>query len=325
MVDLRSADALARVLEETGAGIAMIGDPLQAAPVGHVGAMALLTRSADNVVELRAVHRFTDPQYGELTLRLRNVSSAVAATEVAAELDTGGHMRRVSSTDAAHDAMVDAWFARVRCGERVALVVATNDDADAISEAIQQRRLDAGELTADAVALGRGGQRMLVGDVIQTRRNDRAADVQNRATWIITGIHDDRLSLANLADSTEQRTIRAEYAADHAHLAYASTVHGIQGETVDASIVGPGVDAAGLYVGLTRGKLWNEAIVVAGSADAARAELADAMRRGVPEPTIEDSRRAAQIDLNRAARRMMTPDATGPVARPTVSRGGLWI
>ena len=49
-------------------------------------------------------------------------------------------MRRVSSTDAAHDAMVDAWFARVRCGERVALVVATNDDADAISEAIQQRR-----------------------------------------------------------------------------------------------------------------------------------------------------------------------------------------
>lgn len=212
MVDLRSADALARVLEETGAGIAMIGDPLQAAPVGHVGAMALLTRSADNVVELRAVHRFTDPQYGELTLRLRNVSSAVAATEVAAELDTGGHMRRVSSTDAAHDAMVDAWFARVRCGERVALVVATNDDADAISEAIQQRRLDAGELTADAVALGRGGQRMLVGDVIQTRRNDRAADVQNRATWIITGIHDDRLSLANLADSTEQRTIRAEYA-----------------------------------------------------------------------------------------------------------------
>ena len=150
---------------------------------------------------------------------------------------------------------------------------------------------------------------MLVGDVIQTRRNDRAADVQNRATWIITGIDDDRISLTNLADSTERRTIRAEYAAEHAHLAYASTVHGIQGETVDASIVGPGVDAAGLYVGLTRGRRWNEAIVVAGSADAARAELADAMRRGVPEPTIEDSRRAAQIDLSRAARRVVAPEA----------------
>jgi len=321
MFDLRSADALASVLEETGAGIAMIGDPLQAAPVGHVGAMALLTRSADNVVELRAVHRFADPQYGELTLRLRQVSTEEEATAVAAELEAGGHVTRFASTDAAHDAMVDKWFARVRCGERVALVVATNDDAHAISEAIQQRRLDAGELTADAVALGSGGQRLLVGDIIQTRRNDRAVGVQNRATWIITGINDDRLSLANLADSTEQRTIRAEYAVDYAHLAYASTVHGIQGETVDASIVGPGVDAAGLYVGLTRGRRWNEAIVVAGSADAAREELADAMRRGVPEPTIEDSRRAAQIDLSRAARRVVAPAAMDPVVRPAASRG----
>jgi len=325
MVDLQSADALGMVLEETGAGIVMIGDPRQAAPVGHVGAMALLTRHADQVVELRSVHRFADRAYGELTLRLREVSTPHEATTVAEELEAGGHVMRVSSTDAAHDAMVGAWFERVGRGERVALVVATNDDADAISEAIQQRRLEAGELATDAVALGRGGQRMLVGDVIQTRRNDRAADVQNRATWVITGIDDDRISLANVADSTERRWIPAEYAAEHAHLAYASTVHGIQGETVDASIVGPGVDAAGLYVGLTRGRRWNEAMVVAGSADAARTEVAAAMGRGVLEPTIEDSRRAAQIDLSRAARRFVAPDATGSVPQPTTSRGGLGL
>ncbi len=325
MVDLPSADALASVLEETGAGIAMIGDPRQAAPVGHAGAMALLTRHADQIVELRSAHRFADPVYGELTLQLRQVSTSSEATEVAAELEAGGHLVRVSSLGGAHDAMVDAWFERVDRGERVALVVATNDDANAISEAIQQRRLDAGDLSTDAVALGRGGQRMLVGDVIQTRRNDRAADVQNRATWVVSDIADDRISLTNLADSTERRWIPAEYAAEHAHLAYASTVHGIQGETVDASIVGPGVDAAGLYVGLTRGRRWNEVIVVAGSADAARDELADSMRRGVPEPTIEDSRRAAQIDLRRAARRVVAPDPAGPVAQPVVSRGGLGI
>lgn len=91
----------------------------------------------------------------ELTLRLRNVSSVTEATAVAAELDAGGHVSHVASADAAHDAMVGAWFERVGCGERVALVVATNDDADAISEAIQQRRLDAGELRLDAVALER--------------------------------------------------------------------------------------------------------------------------------------------------------------------------
>jgi exodeoxyribonuclease V alpha subunit len=152
-VDLRSADALASVLEESGAGVAMIGDPRQAAPVGHVGAMALLTRHADHVVELRSVHRFADPEYGELTLRLRQVSTAVEAKGVARELDAAGHIRRVDSVDAAHEAMVDEWFAREG---RVALVVAANDDADAISEAIQQRRVEEGDLKTDAVALGRG-------------------------------------------------------------------------------------------------------------------------------------------------------------------------
>lgn len=327
MVDLHSADALAQVLAQTGAGVAMIGDPRQAAPVGHVGAMALLTRHADHVVELRAVHRFADPEYGELTLRLRSASSETEAAAVATELDKRGHVTRVTSTDAAHDAMVGAWLDRAARGQRVALVVATNDDADAISEAIQQRRLEAGDIRADAVAFGRGSQRMLVGDVIQTRRNDRDAGVRNRATWIIAGIGDDRISLVNVVDSTERRSIQASYAAEHAHLAYASTVHGIQGETVDASIVGPGVDAAGLYVGLTRGRVWNEALVVAGSAKTARDELAGSMRRGVPEPTIEDSRRAAQIDLGRAARPAVEPAryATGPVTGAAAMRGGLGL
>ncbi|WP_243077326.1 AAA family ATPase [Microbacterium sp. SS28] len=323
MVDLQSADALAAVLEQTGAGLAMIGDPRQAAPVGHAGAMALLTRHADHVVELRSVHRFADPAYGALTLRVRDVSTSAGAVAVADELEAGGHVARVASTDAAQDAMVDAWFERVGRGERISLVVATNDDADAISEAIQQRRVDVGELRTDAIAFGRDGQRLLVGDVIQTRRNDSAAGVENRATWTITWMDDDRLALVNLRDSTERRTIRTEYAAEHAHLAYASTVHGIQGETVDTSIVGPGVDAAGLYVGLTRGRRWNEAIVVAGSRHAARVELAAAMRRGIPEPTIEDSRRGAQIDLSRAARRAVAPEWSGPVAQPGVGRGGL--
>lgn len=197
MVDLQRTDALGAVLEDTGAGIAMIGDPRQAAPVGHLGAMALLTRHADHVVELRSVHRFADPAYGQLTLRLRQASSGAEVVSVADELAATGHVARVSSVDAAHDAMVDAWFERVGQGERVALVVATNDDADAISEAIQQRRLVAGELRAPTVAIGRGGQHMLVGDIVQTRRHDSGAGVRNRATWVITAISHDRIALAN--------------------------------------------------------------------------------------------------------------------------------
>ena len=115
------------------------------------------------------------------------------------------------------------------------------------------------------------------------------------------------------SDSTRRGTLR---------LRNASTAAGATAVAAELEAgVGPGVDAAGLYVGLTRGRHWNEAIVVAESADAASEELVDAMRRGVPEPTIEDSRRAAQIDLNRAARRVVAPAAMDPVVRPAASRG----
>src|SRR5690606_17890759 len=92
------------------------------------------------------------------------------------------------------------------------------------------------------------------------------------------------------------------YAAEHVHLAYAATVHGIQGETTDASIVGPGVDASGLYVGMTRGRTHNEAITIARTPATVRDRLAESMLRGTPEITIDDSRHAARTELGRAAR-----------------------
>lgn len=315
MVDLQGADALAAVLEETGAGVAMIGDPRQAAPVGHLGAMALLTRHADHVVELRAVHRFVDPGYGDLTVELRAATSSADAVAVADELDERGHIRWFGGTDTAHQAMVDAWFERVAAGKRVALVVGANDEVAEINETIQRRRVELGEIRTDEIVLGRDGQRMLVGDVVQTRLNDIVSGVQNRATWTISRIDGDRVWLANVNDTTERRTIGMDYAAEHAHLAYASTVHGIQGETVDVSIVGPGVDAAGLYVGLTRGRCWNEAIVVADSAASARREVAETMQRGVMEPTLDEGRAGARFDLARAAR------ASTPVPQPIVANG----
>ena len=79
-------------------------------------------------------------------------------------------------------------------------------------------------------------------------------------------------------------------------------MHGIQGETTDVSIVGPGVDASGLYVGMTRGRLHNEAIAIAWTTEAAREHLADSMMRGLQEVSVEESIRAARGELGRAAR-----------------------
>ncbi len=152
------------------------------------------------------------------------------------------------------------WYAR---GKRVTRVSGTNAEADAIDDAIQQRRVDQGELDVRAAAWGIGQQHILVGDTVQTRRNDRLTGVENRAQWIVRGIGDEHLSLVSMSDSGEVACVSTEYAREHLQLAYASTVHGVQGDTADASEVGPDVDAAGLYVGLTRGRVHDVAIVVA--------------------------------------------------------------
>jgi exodeoxyribonuclease V alpha subunit len=95
-------------------------------------------------------------------------------------------------------------------------------------------------------------------------------------------------------------------------------VHGVQGDTADASVVGPDVDAAGLYVGLTRGRVHNLAVVVARTDAAARERLVESMQRGTPELTMRDAVRAAEAEVRRAARTREAAVTTGPVVRSRV-------
>jgi hypothetical protein len=320
MLDLHTANALAALALDTGAGLAMVGDHLQAMPVGHSGAMASMARRSGTVVELTAVHRFRDPEYAALSLRLREPGSMDAALAVAAELDDRGLIHRVDDTGGARDVMVEAYFRWAGQRKRAALVTGTNEEANAVNEAIQQRRLDLRQVSLRRIAVGRDEQRLLEGDVVQTRRNDRKADVENRALWTIRRIRPDSTDLVSVTDSADIRRVSADYAAQHVHLAYASTVHGIQGETTGASIVGPGVDASGLYVGMTRGHVHNEAIAIARTQDAAVAVVAESMMRGVPEVSVEDSRAAAVVELRRAARAVDAARSDLAPASPVMRR-----
>ncbi|MFI8593832.1 AAA family ATPase [Microbacterium sp. NPDC078428] len=321
MVDLQTANALAELAIEQGVGLAFVGDPHQALPIGHSGAMGSAIRHANAAVELDTVHRFRDPEYAALTLRLRDAGDRERALAVAGELAERGHVTRVDHHDAAREQMIDAYFEWHARGKRVTLVSGTNAEADAINDAIQQRRVDHGELDPGLVAWGMGEQRILVGDAVQTRRNDRLTGVENRAQWVVRGILEESVDLVSVGDSGEFRRVSAEYAREHLQLAYASTVHGVQGDTADASVVGPDVDAAGLYVGLTRGRVHNVAIVVARTDAAARDCLAESMQRGTPELTMRDAVRAAQAELRRAARDREVTVATGPVVgAPSVGR-----
>ncbi|WP_019178981.1 AAA family ATPase [Microbacterium yannicii] len=321
MVDLQTADALTEVALETGAGVAMVGDTRQALPVGHAGAMATAMRHATVSIEMNTVHRFRDPEYAALTLQLRDPRDRDHALRIGTELAKRGHVRRVESIEQARAAMVTGYLDGTAHGRRVALVCGSNSEADAINTQIQQLRVEARELDPTVLAWGRDEQRLLVGDTVQTRRNDPRTGVENRAQWIVNRIDAGTIDLVSTTDTGERRRITRDYAMDHVVLAYASTVHGIQGETADTAIVGPDVDAAGLYVGLTRGRHHNEAIAIGRTDAAAREHLVATMLRGTTEVTINDSVRAAEAELRRAARNQ----AARPAAPITNGASGLGI
>ncbi|SEB10086.1 AAA family ATPase [Leifsonia sp. 21MFCrub1.1] len=314
MLDLEAASALLDVLHRTGASVAVVGDQHQALPVGHSGAMALFWRRAARQIELLTIHRFEDPNWGDLTLKLRKPRGAEDAARVAEELITTGHVVLANSDLEAREAMVHAWFQATRERQSIALVTATHAEAQAVSEDIQARRVAIGMVETLECVTGQGGQPIFVGDVVQTRRNDATIDVQNRQNWVVRKVAGDHVLLASANDSTDLRKITHAYAESHLHLAYATTVYGVQGETTDVSLVGPGVDAAGLYVGMTRGKKDNRAIVLATTTAHAKDQLMETMQRQSVEETIEKSRAAARAELNRAARGDTDP------AQPSVSK-----
>ncbi|MGH1526499.1 hypothetical protein ACRAWC_21785 [Leifsonia sp. L25] len=59
--------------------------------MGHSGAMALFWRRATRQVELLNIHRFKDPAWAELSLKLRRSEGREHAEEIASELVQSGH------------------------------------------------------------------------------------------------------------------------------------------------------------------------------------------------------------------------------------------
>ena len=310
MLDLEAAAALLDVVHRTGASVAVVGDQHQALPVGHSGAMALFWRRASRQIELLSIHRFQDPAWGDLSLKLRKPQGPEDARKVAEELINSGHVVLANDETEAREAMTTAWFRARREGLSVALVTATHAEAQAVSEDIQARRIVAGTVDTREAVYGQSAQPIFVGDVVQTRRNDNASDVQNRQNWVVRSVSAEHVMLASANDSTDLRKITHEYAISHLHLAYATTVYGVQGETTDVAVVGPGVDAAGFYVGMTRGKQDNQAVVVARNGSSAVTQLVETMERVSVEETMEKSRAAARVELNRAAQSVTSPVPT---------------
>ncbi len=285
-----TAHALLTVTAEAGASVALVGDRAQLPAVGRGGVLDMAAQIRGRTYDMTELHRFIDPEYAALTLAMRDrehpgdVFDRLAAMNFVT-LHADDDAAREHITTHAHD------------GE--AITVATNDESAELNERIRACRVERGEVDDTATATGSDGLSIGAGDLIQTRKNSSDLGVANRQQWIAQRVTDEGTVYAREIGS-ERKHLRtvvlpSEYVAEHAHLSYAATAYGVQGATVDAShtVLSDATSAAGVYVGMTRGREQNRLHVVAGNLAEARAQFIDAMQRdpadrGLDHATAQD-------------------------------------
>ena len=291
MLDQDTALALLTVADEHGATLALVGDRAQLPAVGRGGVLDMAAQLAGRTFDMTTVHRFTDPAYAELTVQMRRGEHPALLFD---RLHALGLVVLHESTEAVQEAIArDA-----RDGD--AITAATNDEARELNERIRDERVRSGLVDDARTTSGSDGLSIGAGDVIQTRHNDSDVEVANRQTWTVQSVGSDGTVWAkeNGTGRKRQRTVRlpAEYVAEHAHLAYASTAYGVQGATVPAShtVLSDALDASGVYVGMTRGQETNRLHVVAADVDDAREQFVVALERDRADRGLVAATRAAR-------------------------------
>ena len=273
MLDQDTARALLTVADEAGARVALVGDRHQLPAVGRGGVLdhALAWAHPTAVVTLEKVHRFTDPDYAALSLRMRTGDDPAAVFDAL-------HRR---GSIVIHPSDGERTAALAEAGAAGDLVVAdTREHVASLNAAIRDQRRSRprhGD-SADSMVTARG-ERIGLGDRVATRRNDPDLGVANRQTWTVAGIGEDGSLI--LHGRGRDREVPAEYATRFVELAYATTVHGAQGETVDRAhvAIGETTGAAAAYVAMTRGRHGNTAHLVAESVDDARRQWVEVFAR----------------------------------------------
>ena len=309
MLDQQTARALLHIADETNARVVFVGDRRQLPAVGIGGVLDQVATWTPQHIELASVHRFRknvtrddgelvnvpDTDYAALSLQMR---SGVDPAGTFDALLAGGHVQLWGSDAEALANIAVTAADRHSAGESQAVSVATNDEADLINEAVHQQLVERG-LVDDAVAVaGADGLNIGVGDRVMTRRNNTGLGVANRQVWTVTAVTGDG-QLEVVGDNRRQATLPADYVADKVHLAYASTTHGVQGETATHAdlLLTPATDAAGVYVGLTRGRHTNTVHIVADTVDQARQQWVEAAGRDRADLGLEQARQAALAEV----------------------------
>ena len=302
MLDQDTARAILTLADETQARVALVGDRHQLPAVGRGGVLDLAARWArpETVVPLDVVHRFADPQYAELSLAMR---TAVRPDQVFDAL-VEAYQVRLYPTEAERTQALADLAAHSRLNGGLLVMADTREQVTALNGAIRDRLVAAGRVDDSRGFVTGAGERLGVGDRVMTRRNDRDLAVANRDTWILTGIdHDGTLTIYNRDAQGGSRRLPAAYGREHVELAYATTVHGAQGETTHTGhfLLGEHTSAAAAYVAMTRGRENNVAHLVAEDHDDARKQWVETFSRDRADLGPSHAATRAAEDLERYA------------------------
>ena len=320
MLDQDTARALLRIADEADARIVFLGDRRQLPAVGVGGVLDLVAKWTPEPVELQSIHRFrrnidvdghqvnvADENFAALSLQMR---SGINPGEVFDRLAEAGSVRLWDSEADALAHLAVTIVDRQQAGESQSVSVATNDTAALINEAAHDRLVDLGVVDAAVHAIGADGLPIGVGERVMTRRNDHQIGVANRQVWTVEAVNGDGAIDVVGVDGTRAQ-LPADYVHDHVQLAYATTVHGVQGETSTScdELLTDASDAAAQYVGLTRGRHQRTVHIVAHTLSQAREQWIGAAGRNRADLGVDQARAVAlQEARNYRVEQTMEPE-----------------
>lgn len=298
MLDQDTALALTQLADQYGAGLVLMGDRAQLPAVGRGGVLDHAAKIAVERADIDVVHRFTDAQYAELSLRMR---SREKPAELFNDLYTRGHVRIHTSMEEAVEAMTAEAAQTIRTGGTVAMATPTNEMATQINAVMQQQMSDAGRTREARFKIaGIDGLTLRHGDTIMTRNNDTMLGVANRETYTVHTTHSDGSITVNQGKGKDMIRLPKEYVTQYVHLGYASTEYGAQGatETTGGGLLdATSSSAGGTYVAATRGREANTLHMVAASTEDAQAQFVDIMGRDTADRGIEAATEALAKEI----------------------------
>ncbi|MDP9115760.1 MAG: AAA family ATPase, partial [Actinomycetota bacterium] len=335
MLEQDTARALLVIADEAHVRVAMLGDPHQLTAVGRGGVLQIAARWTDTLVTLDVIHRFMhtidggsdagigagsgveagrvvpDVEYAQLSLAMRAGHDPGAVFDA---LLASGHVQIHGSEDTRQAVIAERAVTDLAAGTVSAIVVDTREQSRELNATIHTLHHagtrhngdhnvdgDGTREEEDGGLCTRSGELIGVGDVVATRRNDRGLDVANRDTWTVAEVLEDgglRVEGAN-----GSRVLGAGYAGEHVELAFVTTAHGVQGDTVQSAVLVLSEHTTGgsAYVAMTRGRYANTVHIVADSDIDAREQWVDAFARGKPDLGLADARTGAEAAASQYA------------------------